>query len=100
PVTLAARTANVLALPAAADLFRPANDPSNTTKSPQKSIDMKWLARRRPCAFLAKGAVMTSTSTSISTSLGRRQPPASTALLLRILERPGLVAAVRELPGA
>jgi hypothetical protein len=33
-----------------------------------------------------------------STSLGRPHPPSSTALLLRILERPGLVAAVRELP--
>jgi hypothetical protein len=35
------------------------------------------------------------------TSLSRHHvPPPSTALLLRILERPGLVAAVRELPGA
>jgi len=34
------------------------------------------------------------------TSLSRHHVPASTALLLRILERPGLVAAVRELPGA
>jgi hypothetical protein len=33
-------------------------------------------------------------------SLGRHQLPASTGLLLRILERPGLVAAIRELPGA
>lgn len=30
----------------------------------------------------------------------RQQAPASTQLLMRILERPGLVAAVRELPGA
>ena len=34
------------------------------------------------------------------TSLSRHHVPPSTALLLRILERPGLVAAVRELPGA
>jgi hypothetical protein len=34
------------------------------------------------------------------TSLTRRDVPPSTKLLLRILERPGLVAAVRELPGA
>src|SRR4051812_15459899 len=34
------------------------------------------------------------------TSLIRRDVPPSTKLLLRILERPGLVAAVRELPGA
>ena len=34
------------------------------------------------------------------TSLSRRHVPSSTTLLLRILERPGLVAAVRELPGA
>src|SRR3954463_12169804 len=33
-------------------------------------------------------------------SLVRRHVPSSTTLLLRILERPGLVAAVRELPGA
>jgi hypothetical protein len=34
------------------------------------------------------------------TSLSRTNVPPSTKLLLRILERPGLVAAVRELPGA
>jgi len=34
------------------------------------------------------------------TSLGRPNVPSSTNLLLRILERPALVAAVRELPGA
>src|SRR5437870_8882288 len=34
------------------------------------------------------------------TSLRRPPAPTSTNLLLRILERPGLVAAVRELPGA
>ena len=34
------------------------------------------------------------------TSLSRHHVPPSIALLLRILERPGLVAAVRELPGA
>ncbi|HEY7371092.1 MAG TPA: DUF6178 family protein [Polyangia bacterium] len=34
------------------------------------------------------------------TSISRHQVPASTTLLMRILERPGLVAAVRELPGA
>jgi hypothetical protein len=34
------------------------------------------------------------------TSLSRQHAPASTQLLMRILERPGLVAAVRELPGA
>jgi hypothetical protein len=34
------------------------------------------------------------------TSITRHQVPASTTLLMRILERPGLVAAVRELPGA
>ena len=34
------------------------------------------------------------------TSLARPPVPASTQLLMRILERPGLVAAVRELPGA
>ena len=34
------------------------------------------------------------------TSLSRPQVPAATQLLMRILERPGLVAAVRELPGA
>ena len=34
------------------------------------------------------------------TSLGRPNVPSSTTLLLRILERPALVAAVRELPGA
>src|SRR3954471_19019175 len=34
------------------------------------------------------------------TSLTRRDVPASTQLLMQILERPGLVAAVRELPGA
>jgi hypothetical protein len=34
------------------------------------------------------------------TSLTRPALPASTQLLMRILERPGLVAAVRELPGA
>jgi hypothetical protein len=39
-------------------------------------------------------------STSTSTSLSRRNLPTSTRLLMRILERPGLVAAVRELPGA
>src|SRR5215831_4035238 len=33
-------------------------------------------------------------------SLSRRDVPPSTKLLMRILERPGLVAAVRELPGA
>ena len=33
-------------------------------------------------------------------SLSRRHGPPSTKLLMRILERPGLVAAVRELPGA
>src|SRR3954462_4496692 len=33
-------------------------------------------------------------------SLVRRHVPTSTNLLLRILDRPGLVAAVRELPGA
>src|SRR6478609_923996 len=33
-------------------------------------------------------------------SLSRRDELPSTQLLLRILERPGLVAAVRELPGA
>ena len=33
------------------------------------------------------------------TSLTRRPAPSSTTLLLRILERPGLVAAVRDLPG-
>src|SRR3954470_19290277 len=33
-------------------------------------------------------------------AISRQQVPASTQLLLRILERPGLVAAVRELPGA
>src|SRR5438132_8325696 len=33
-------------------------------------------------------------------SLSRHNVPPSTNLLLRILERPGLVAAVRELPGA
>jgi len=33
-------------------------------------------------------------------SLSRQHVPASTQLLMRILERPGLVAAVRELPGA
>jgi hypothetical protein len=33
-------------------------------------------------------------------SLARRHVPPSTDLLMRILERPGLVAAVRELPGA
>src|SRR5262245_9826881 len=32
--------------------------------------------------------------------LSRQHVPASTQLLMRILERPGLVAAVRELPGA
>jgi hypothetical protein len=35
-----------------------------------------------------------------SKSLSRQQVPDSTQLLMRILERPGLVAAVRELPGA
>src|SRR6185436_19732477 len=40
----------------------------------------------------AKGAAMK--------SLSRLHDSASTALLMRILERPGLVAAVRELPGA
>ena len=34
------------------------------------------------------------------TSLSRSRVPSSTDLLLRILERPALVAAVRELPGA
>lgn len=34
------------------------------------------------------------------TSLGRTQVPTSTNLLLRILERPGLIQAVRALPGA
>jgi len=34
------------------------------------------------------------------TTLGRQNVPTSTNLVLRILERPGLVAAVRELPGA
>src|SRR6478735_2906210 len=34
------------------------------------------------------------------TSLTRRPVPSSTTLLLRILDRPGLVAAVRDLPGA
>src|SRR5215471_785084 len=34
------------------------------------------------------------------TSISRHQVPASTTLLMRILERPGLVEAVRELPGA
>ena len=34
------------------------------------------------------------------TSLGRRHVPSSTTLLLRILDQPGLVAAVRELPAA
>jgi hypothetical protein len=34
------------------------------------------------------------------TSISRPQAPTSTSLLIRILERPGLVAAVRELPGA
>src|SRR5881275_1586536 len=34
------------------------------------------------------------------TSLTRRDVPPSTKLLMRILERPGLAAAVRELPGA
>jgi hypothetical protein len=34
------------------------------------------------------------------TSLSRSRVPSSTNLLLRILERPALVAAVRELPGA
>src|SRR4249919_2064650 len=33
-------------------------------------------------------------------ALSRQPVPTSTALLLRILERPGLVAVVRELPGA
>ena len=33
-------------------------------------------------------------------SLSRHHVPPSTKLLMRILERPGLVAAVRELPGA
>jgi hypothetical protein len=33
-------------------------------------------------------------------AISRQQVPASTQLLMRILERPGLVAAVRELPGA
>src|SRR5262245_29306806 len=33
-------------------------------------------------------------------TLSRRHVPPSTDLLMRILERPGLVAAVRELPGA
>src|SRR3954452_201403 len=33
-------------------------------------------------------------------AISRPQVPASTQLLMRILERPGLVAAVRELPGA
>ena len=33
-------------------------------------------------------------------AITRQQVPASTQLLMRILERPGLVAAVRELPGA
>jgi hypothetical protein len=33
-------------------------------------------------------------------SLGRHEVPPSTKLLMHILERPGLVAAVRELPGA
>ncbi len=33
-------------------------------------------------------------------ALSRQHGPASTKLLMRILERPGLVAAVRELPGA
>jgi len=36
----------------------------------------------------------------MTTSLGRHHVSPSTALLRRILERPGLVAAVRELPGA
>src|SRR3569832_2436936 len=39
----------------------------------------------------AKGAPMS--------SLGRPRVPTSTDLLLRILERPGLIAAVRDLPG-
>src|SRR3954470_7072523 len=33
-------------------------------------------------------------------AISRQQVPASTQLLMRILERPGLAAAVRELPGA
>src|SRR3954470_21547937 len=33
-------------------------------------------------------------------AISRQQVPASTQLLMRILEGPGLVAAVRELPGA
>jgi len=34
------------------------------------------------------------------TSIARTNVPTATRLLMRILERPGLVAAVRELPGA
>src|SRR6516164_1711197 len=37
---------------------------------------------------------------AMTSSISRTQGPPSTKLLMSILERPGLVAAVRELPGA
>ena len=43
---------------------------------------------------------MTPTKLAHEMGLSRQHVPSSTKLLLRILERPELVAAVRELPGA